>query len=344
MKRILIIGNGFDLCLGLKTSYRDFLGSTAFKLLIGNDNMLAAYLEYKNQIQNWVDVEHELKNYANGVAGLSNDFNNYLLYKQKTSHSPIYHHHKNDKRTPLEQLLSNRKDALKQEFVKLKQALHDYLSTGFNFITPAGAGESNAVRLLRFGTLFDTERGYHNFNFPGSIEQKVFDEIFTFNYTNPLKKLGYTSHERGLEPYFIHGSLNQNNIVFGVEDGSVPDEFNFLLKSDHAAFGLAPDLLLTISNEAREFHFFGCSLGDTDNAHFVDLFSTLAKNRDVMNEVTPKHKLFFYVYGKSGYQHIRNRILHLTSGQLARFRLNHDVVFYDIHSNQIVNQDYLNQL
>jgi hypothetical protein len=72
------------------------------------------------------------------------------------------------------------------------------------------------------------------------------------------------SHEELI--YFDYYLMLLNNIM---------DEFNFLLKSDHAAFGVAPDLLTTISGEPKEFHFFGCSLGDTDNAHFLDFFSPL---------------------------------------------------------------------
>ncbi len=64
MNKILIIGNGFDLNLGLKTSYKEFVESNEFKNLIRN-NDLARYLQSVQNNQNWVDIEHELKKYAN---------------------------------------------------------------------------------------------------------------------------------------------------------------------------------------------------------------------------------------------------------------------------------------
>lgn len=311
MERILIIGNGFDLDLGLKTSYKDFLDSNIFSQL-KNESSLATYLSDKNQIGNWVDVEHELKNYAESIIEQSIEFNKDV-------------------------------SQIKPDFIKLKEALQEYLTVeiaGLNKARP----KSNAFRLLKFGTLFDELNNFHDFNFFDSIEKKPFNAIYTLNFTNPFEKLNYSRHEGAADVFFMHGSLKQNNIVFGVEDGSVHERFNFLLKSDHAAFGKTPDLLLSIANETREFHFFGCSLGDTDNAHFSNFFSVLAKTSNPTDKAILQHKLFFYVYGKEGYEQIRNRLLRLTNGQLARFKLNHDVTFYDIKDNKIVDQTFLNQL
>ena len=42
--KIIIIGNGFDLSLGLKTSYKDFIESDSFTLLLNKENSLTIYL------------------------------------------------------------------------------------------------------------------------------------------------------------------------------------------------------------------------------------------------------------------------------------------------------------
>lgn len=66
---LLIVGNGFDLNLNLKTSYNDFLESGEFrsKLSRENKNNLFEYLHQKHQIEKWVDVEKELGNYCLNV-------------------------------------------------------------------------------------------------------------------------------------------------------------------------------------------------------------------------------------------------------------------------------------
>lgn len=60
-KRLLILGNGFDLCLGRDTRYSDFVNSRFWP-----DNLkskLYKYLESKNQIGKWFDLEKELASY-----------------------------------------------------------------------------------------------------------------------------------------------------------------------------------------------------------------------------------------------------------------------------------------
>lgn len=59
---LLIIGNGFDLSYGLKTSYSDFLNSPEFKSI--EEDSLASHMKAQLDIQNWVDLESELSAYC----------------------------------------------------------------------------------------------------------------------------------------------------------------------------------------------------------------------------------------------------------------------------------------
>lgn len=104
-KSILIIGNGFDLNLGLKTSYNDFLKSSNFNSLLNSKNNLAIHLKNKHDLANWIDIENELKNYShNGnvhfrlnfeqdFENLSNELKKYLLeidYSSLNKNSKAY--------------------------------------------------------------------------------------------------------------------------------------------------------------------------------------------------------------------------------------------------------------
>ena len=68
MKRTLVIGNGFDLDTGLKTSYSDFVRSSywPFNNSMGGNghNTLGSYLQKKRLLSTWFDVEEALYSYA----------------------------------------------------------------------------------------------------------------------------------------------------------------------------------------------------------------------------------------------------------------------------------------
>ncbi len=65
--KIVVIGNGFDLNLGLKTSYTDFIASDFFDSMVQSENELCKYLKEKQTLKNWIDIENELKIYSREV-------------------------------------------------------------------------------------------------------------------------------------------------------------------------------------------------------------------------------------------------------------------------------------
>lgn len=74
--RILILGNGFDIDLGLKTSYRDFMNNDKFWPFVGepeNYSPLGQELK-KIKEENWYDVERALLQFAKSYRQSSNPF------------------------------------------------------------------------------------------------------------------------------------------------------------------------------------------------------------------------------------------------------------------------------
>lgn len=60
---VLIIGNGFDLDLELKTSYGDFYGSDYWPFHEPKTQM-GAFLEHERSINHWMDLEEKIGEYA----------------------------------------------------------------------------------------------------------------------------------------------------------------------------------------------------------------------------------------------------------------------------------------
>lgn len=58
--KLLVIGNGFDLALGLKTSYIDFMEWLMNEhCMDGTD--LYEFLSRKLKVKRWIDIENELR-------------------------------------------------------------------------------------------------------------------------------------------------------------------------------------------------------------------------------------------------------------------------------------------
>ena len=63
--RLLILGNGFDLCLGRDTRYSDFVNSSFWPENLKSE--LFSYLEEKANLERWFDLESELARYIQTV-------------------------------------------------------------------------------------------------------------------------------------------------------------------------------------------------------------------------------------------------------------------------------------
>lgn len=340
MSKILIIGNGFDLNLGLKTSYSDFLASNEFlELSEDSSNLLVNYLNEQAKASHkdrfWVDIEHELKSYATALSFRHYEISegSWLGQKIKAFETEPSYSHINvfDRRN---RILADMRKSAKKHFQQLKMALHTYLQGQVKEFRSQSNFRDKPAYLL----LYDN----HLIGSKNNTREIPFSEIYSFNYTNAFNLIkfdNYSSDSMDTEFFYVHGSLTQNNIVFGVEDGSVSEDFTFLNKSFHAAFGSSPDISDAIIN-ADEVHFFGCSLGNTDDAHFKHPFKVISQRRNKAR----KTQLFFYTFGKSGYQDIMKRILALTENRLSEFKITNDVFFYDLESSQLIDQQWINNL
>ncbi|MCT7560432.1 AbiH family protein [Aliarcobacter butzleri] len=227
--KIIIIGNGFDLSLGLKTSYKDFIQSDYFISLLYNHNTLAIYLNDKQQINNWVDIEKELTEYSNQI--------------------------------------QDDKSKVKNDFKELKNALMDYLK------------EAQEEEINQNSKAFEM------------IKNEILDTdiVYNFNYTNSVFKVAQILGISDIEAKhsFVHGSIENKNIIFGVEDKArINDNHIFLKKSSNINFAESNIIkILNNSSEKINLVIFGHSLGITDSSYFSSYFTrhTHGSNHTKMN-------------------------------------------------------------
>ena len=211
---MLVIGNGFDLSLGLKTSYGDFMSNIGDYVYSKFNYKIIRYLIEKVQKENWIDIENELKNYAN-ICG----------------YDDVYYIFKNDYKLLCSLLCSYLSDVIEES--KDKE-----LKANPKLINALNQTESNGLFILNFNytdtvhTLFDNEPTFpvikHHIH--GSLADGK-DIVFGVEDGYKLKKehsFLYKSHNR---------VLNVNHLNERFEDAKHILFYGYSLgQTDHSYF------------------------------------------------------------------------------------------------------------
>lgn len=226
------MGNGFDLDLGLKTSYKSFIDSTYFKERlkkesnIGDDSNVFSYLYEKIGLKQWIDIEQELLT----LATLKKEVRNFEGHLVK--------------------VLNEAKFELEYTFEHLLTELCNYLrSLDYNNIKT----NSTALKILKAVVSYSNS------------------EIISYNYTDIMRLAPIIKTAIDCPIEYVHGNLRDRSIILGFQDDvEIDKSFCFMIKSFNPNFrshNVRAKLL-----DADEIIFFGHSLGSTDYHYFEDLF------------------------------------------------------------------------
>jgi len=271
---VVIIGNGFDLNLDLPTSYSDFIESEEFLSLVTGGNYFAKHIVMKKELQNWIDIENELKIYSNRTSYETESGNNFEM-----------------------------------DFNSLKIALCNYLQK------------------LQYDKINKGKRAFLMLEF---IKQQSNYIILNFNYTNTidsiLRTFGLGDKEINERVVNVHGSVIEDNIIIGVEDGAqIKKEHIFLRKGynkDYKGIDIA-----TILQKAKRVFIIGHSLGETDHTYFKNWFSTIS-----LPGIKKNNEIIITHYRDKGYKELLTQIDYLTMNNLSSLKMNNKFELIDIEN------------
>lgn len=303
-KTVIVLGNGFDLSLGLPTSYHSLVESSQFLEEVEKGNRLARFLkESTRNTSNWCGLESDLLRYT--------------------------------------KLGGNNYDFLYSDYISLKKAIKAYyLYVNNNFVCKPSIGSdvliSNYARYLQAK---NSELLIINFNYTTSAKRVIYNsagryggkflkfiEIFD-DFSDIISDLTgeqfspYLKHIRVIHP---HGTV-EDDIIFGVNDNADIGDSIFLKKS--AAKSYRPNFNWNDLNSSAEIIFYGHSLGETDHQYFNDFFFQQA---DI--NATPK-KMIFYYYGETERLKLMKELDTLTRQRLGSLQMNNDIIFVDSSNN-----------
>lgn len=332
---LLIVGNGFDINLGLKTSYKNFIdtinipdGSDEISLSVDSprkferinesptcENRLIMELKNLHEQKRWVDIELELGNLARS------NFQTLSQIKMDTKFKIS--------------IQSN--EVTKDQYIELKQKLKDYLTRENNKFEERLKTEwvnykNNRESLFNFkrGSAYETLRTL-------LCRDEIKLTVLNFNYTftiptiidffkkqndvsmNVLRNVDYVKH------IFVHSNIN-NDIIFGIDESEdIDDEYNYLLKSFDN--NILNQNVNNILDENDEIVFFGYSLGKTDESYFDDFFKKQCQHN--IKAKTEQKKIHIYHYGYDGYHELYSRLRHLTNKNINKLNQNNNLIFTD---------------
>jgi len=285
---LLIVGNGFDLNMGLKTSYKDFL--TSFNINdIQNKLVYELLLRHKT---NWVDIEQELENCA--LHGLTN-------IEQQNVLKPNY----NSELSKFE----------KDDYIQLKISLKSYLKKQEEKEIPNFTTKNSYNLLSKLLRRKDIKLTILNFNYTNTIKRL---KRYIYEYYHGIDINNF-------EHIYVHGNLN-DDIVFGIADNAkITKQHNYLLKSYDIENNTTLNISKLLNN-SDEILFYGYSLGETDTTYFDDFFKECCVYDDKIEEEMKK-KITFYCYKEQGFDELFDRLFTLTEHKMSKLKHLNDCNF-----------------
>jgi hypothetical protein len=336
IKQLLIIGNGFDLACGLKSTYKDFFDNYLKSISSNNSKMYweqyfkkISYLNNNNDDYSWTDIEtqifmqlqniefliennllkskyyvnkNELKEQINFILTESNKNTNldslmntfYLLYS-------IFEYSIIDNSLKLNNVLSK----IKNDLLKLEGHFTKYLRNEIqNANSKIETNNENATNIYTENSYFiksrillatlllfhmnvdetpfyvppieilqnrnDSKRLIDDLdvNFLSNFG-KVENYVLSFNYTQPFQFRNLRN---------IHGNLNNENIIFGIDY----DKVNTFFSNQPTQFTKSYRILenkinsdIVIPSDINKILFYGHGLGEADYSYFQAIFDTV---------------------------------------------------------------------
>ncbi len=245
----LIIGNGFDIDMGLPSKYSDFIKSNEWNeavkrveiFLQSNDyqeHSLIGQLQSASQDSKWFDIEQEIHKFV-------------LSHPDNT-----------------EQAIGE----IKWEFELIRNALTAYLKrTTTNFTANPEKCSTYLMYRLR--------------ECPLTVTEILFNYTNPHEYLKlPLQMEVFNGAQHWVT--YVHGSLRNNDIVLGcdIQPGeevnrqlSFMYKYNMLNKANHVARNIL---------EAKEIIFFGHSINEMDFCYFKEFFRVVSASPNPIRHLT----------------------------------------------------------
>lgn len=333
-KKILIIGNGFDLNLGRPTLYKDFYESSFCP-----KDYPAPLIEHLNkkwettsESIRWYDLENELSNYYfklkeenPDTSGNYSEIENKILTAiQRQTSVSIY-----------DDIIKNNTQvivSLIQQRILKKYSTYIQL-THPDVIHNTCTRDKIAFGLIKQGLVSYFKEIEEQDILENSIAAKVAKEflhprnrnciIYSFNYTQ-IKTSNTINNVSNNKILYVHGNCQMDNIILGTKDDKFDENYDFLQKSFDTNFN--PPTLVYDLIEANDITIFGHSLGQNDSQYLKSFFQK-------QSSLAPSQKKNITIFTKDENSEIK---IKRSLQQMTNFNLS---TLYSMNNLEIIKTD-----
>lgn len=257
MNITFLLGNGFDIGLGLKSGYKSFYPYFVDKA--NDDNLIrqAIEKEKKDNYSTWADLEEALGRFTHNIS---------LDQHQKFVQDKV------EVDTLLKEYLLSEEEKFDLSKEKIKEIM------------------TNAIKHIRQGNNLE-EKELIKSVLNGHVSEDFWYQCITFNYTNCIDKIwssiseeivgshtygGRTKMERFDKVLHIHGTLSDNEMLIGVNDETQIDNKE-ILEDETVRWSLIKPYLNKVLGQRKIesaqkiidksgiICLYGMSIGKTDN-------------------------------------------------------------------------------
>lgn len=339
-KKILILGNGFDLDLGRKTLYKDFYESEFCPKDYPAPLIKHLNGKWHNNLETvkWYDLENEILNYYEKIE-----------HKEITGYD-LYDVNERKILVQIKQIPTHTTFSIIQDNLDVINRLlaDNILSLSSNnhlivhpdaFLSPVER-DVKAIRKIKYGLMKYLE-GIQGGNIKEDSVAAAIVRTFAYNYEHLDEYTVYSFNYMTLHSIynrnavdtfnditqFVHGAIKDSNIIIGTKDYKISPEYDFIQKSFDPQFNpptLGVDLLL-----ADDITIFGHSLGVNDSQYFKPFF-------EQQSQMTAKKKtITIFTKDEKSEMQIKRALQEMTNWNLS--------ALYSMNDLQIIKTDTCNE-
>lgn len=339
-KKILILGNGFDLDLGRKTSYKSFYESEFCPKDYPAPIIKHLNEKWTDNLESvkWYDLENEILNYYEKIE--HKEITGYDLYgvnerkilvqiKQIPTHTTF---------SIIQDNLDVINRLLADNILSLSSSNHLIVHPDA-FLSPVER-DVKAIQKIKYGLMKYLE-GIQGANIKEDSVAAAIVRTFAYNYEHLDEYTVYSFNYMTLHSIynrnavdtfnditqFVHGAIKDSNIIIGTKDYKISPEYDFIQKSFDPQFNpptLGVDLLL-----ADDITIFGHSLGVNDSQYFKPFF-------EQQSQMTAKKKtITIFTKDENSEMQIKRALQEMTNWNLS--------ALYSMNDLQIIKTDTCNK-